>query len=64
MREKKQLIATPQYQKIIKNVRGTFAIEGIELSQSTYANLYRIAHGQAEYQDIIREIRIKYEKRA
>lgn len=47
----------------IRNIRGTFAAEGMTISKSTRSNLDRIASGQTSYQQVLTELRAKYEKR-
>lgn len=47
----------------LRNIRGTFAAEGMSISKSTRKNLDRIASGQASYQQVLSELRTKYEKR-
>lgn len=54
--------ATPQHKSNLRNIRGTFAAEGMMLSKSTRSNLDRIASGQASYQQVLAELRTKYEK--
>lgn len=51
------------YASNLRNLRGTFAAEGMSLSRSTRSNLDRIASGQASYQQVLQELRAKYEKR-
>lgn len=53
----------PQYKSDLRNIRGTLAIEGMTISKSTRSNLDRIAGGQAGYQQVLSELRAKYEKR-
>lgn len=50
-----------QHQKNLKNIVGTFAIEGMTISKSTRSNLDRIGSGQASYQQIVNELRAKYD---
>ena len=52
-----------QHQKNLKNIVGTFAIEGMTISKATRSNLDRIASGQTSYQQVLTELRAKYEKR-
>ena len=47
----------------VRNVYGTLAAEGMDLSESSAMNLDRISKGQATYQQVLMEIRSKYEKR-
>ena len=42
---------------------GTFAAEGMTISKYTRRNLDRIASGQTSYQQVLAELRAKYEKR-
>ena len=52
-----------QYQRHLRNICGTFAAEGMSIGKATHANLDRIAGGQASYEQVLKELRIKYEKR-
>ena len=52
-----------QYQSHLRNIRGTFSAEGMSISTATRANLDRIASGQASYEQVLKELRMKYEKR-
>jgi hypothetical protein len=52
-----------QHKSNIRNVQGTLAAEGLTLSKSARSNLDRIASGQASYQQVLQELRAKYEKR-
>ncbi len=54
---------TAQPETLLKNVRGTFAAEGIVLSETCLDNLTRIAYGKASGQQVLSEIKAKYEKR-
>ncbi len=47
----------------LRNVYGTFAIEGMTISKDTRKNLDRIGNGQASYQQIVNELRAKYTKK-
>lgn len=51
-----------QHENNIRNVCGTFAIEGIKISRSTMKNLDRIGKGKATYTQILKELREKYGK--
>lgn len=59
----KQTMTATQYESNLRNIRGTFSIEGISLSEETLNNLERIATGKASYQQVLKELREKYEKR-
>ena len=56
-------VATPQYKSNLRNIRGTFAAEGMTISKSTNSDLDRIACGQTSYQQVLIDLRAKYEKR-
>ncbi len=66
---KKELIneenkAFAQRENMLKNVQGTFAIEGMILSEPCLENLDRILQGKVSYTQVLSELRTKYEKRA
>lgn len=50
-----------EYQKILSNLKGTLAIEDMELSEETLRNLRRIANGK-DYRTVLQEIKDKYTK--
>jgi hypothetical protein len=52
-----------QHKSNLRNVYGTFAIEGMTISKDTRSNLDRIGNGQASYQQIVNELRAKYAKK-
>ena len=56
-------ISTAQQERMLRNLYGTFAAEGITLSASTRRNLDRIVSGEASCQQVLNELREKYEKR-
>lgn len=51
--------AASQHKSNLRNIRGTFAAEGMTISKSTRSNLDRIASGQ----QVLTELRMKHEKR-
>ena len=51
-----------QHKSNLRNVYGTFAIEGMTISKDTRSNLDRIGSGQASYQQVVNELRAKYAK--
>lgn len=55
--------AAAQHKSNIRNVYGTFAVEGMTISKETRKNLDRIGTGQASYQQIVNELRAKYAKK-
>ncbi len=52
-----------QHESNLRNVYGTFAIEGMTISKDTRSNLDRLGSGQASYQQIVNELRAKYAKK-
>ena len=55
--------AASQHKSNLRNIRGTFAAEGMTISKSTNSDLDRIACGQTSYQQVLIDLRAKYEKR-
>ena len=55
--------SSQQHENNLRNIRGTFAAEGMTISKSTRSNLDRIASGQPSYQQVLTELRAKYETR-
>lgn len=51
-----------QHDGNLRNIRGTFAAEGMTISKSTRDNLDRIASGKVSYQQVLQELRTKYKK--
>lgn len=49
-----------EVQKRIKSVSGTLATEGIELSEQTINNIKRYAAGEATYEQLLSEIKGRY----
>ncbi len=50
------------HQQRVRSVAGTMAIEGITLSEASRQNLDRYAHGQADFQQIMSELKAKYQR--
>lgn len=46
----------------VQSVAGTMAIEGLILSEASRRNLDRYANGQANYQQIMTELKAKYQR--
>ena len=61
--EQKNGFGSRQHKSNLRNICGTFAAEGMTISKSTRSNLDRIASGQTSYQQVLTELRAKYEKR-
>ena len=52
-----------QHQNNLRNIYGTFNAEGMAISKATRENLDRIAEGRASYQQVLDELRTKYNRR-
>lgn len=63
MKTKRIISAASQHKRNLRNIRGTFAAEGMTISISTRRNLDRIASSQASYQQVLGELHAKYAKR-
>ena len=50
-----------QHKSNLRNVYGTFAIEGMTISKDTRSNLDRIGSGQASWREIVDELHAKFE---
>lgn len=46
----------------VQSVAGTMAIEGLTLSEASRRNLDRYASGQANFQQIMAELKAKYQR--
>lgn len=64
MKAKQTISAAEQHKRNLRNIYGTFAVEGMEISQSTRRNLDRIAGKQVGYQDVLQELRAKYSQQS
>ena len=58
----KKPISAEEHQKMIQSVAGTMAIEGLTLSEASRRYLDRYASGQANYQQIMAELKAKYQR--
>ena len=56
-------ITPAQHKSNLRNVYGTFAIEGMTISKDTRSKINRIGSGQASYQQVVNELRAKYTKK-
>ena len=59
----KKTSSAAQHESNMRNLCGTFATEGITVSQTTHKNLDRIASGQATSEQVLQELRNKYGKK-
>ena len=55
-------VSAEEHQKMIRSIAGTMVIEGLTLSEASRRNLDRYASGQANYQQIMAELKAKYQR--
>lgn len=48
----------------MRNLRGTFAVEGMKISRETAKNLERLSENKVTYSKIVDELREKYTQKA
>lgn len=53
-------MASKDFERNLKNLKGTFAIEDMTVSEEGIRNLKRIDSGKASYTDVIEELKRKY----
>ena len=58
----KKPIADKLHKQRVQSVAGTMAIEGLTLSEASRRNLDRYASGQANFQQIMAELKAKYQR--
>ncbi len=51
------------FESNLKNLKGTFAVEDMKISESSINNLKRIESGKVSYIDVIEELKQKYMQR-
>ena len=56
-------LTSSDFEKNLKNLRGTVAVEAIEITECSIRNLERLANGNATCSEIVDEIIQKYMKR-
>lgn len=56
-------ITPAQHKSNLRNVYGTFAIEGMTISKATRSNLDCIGSGQTGWQVVVEELHTKYAKK-
>ena len=57
-------MSSKDFESNLKNLKGTFAVEGMTVSQEGIENLKKIDSGKASYTDVIEELKRKYTQRA
>ena len=58
----KKTVTDKIHKQRVQCVAGTMAIEGLTLSEASKRNLDRYASGQANYKQIIAELKAKYQR--
>ncbi len=51
------------FESNLKNLKGTFAVENMTISEDGIKNLKRIDSGKVSYKDVIEELKLKYMQR-
>ena len=56
-------MSSSDYNSNLKNLKGTFAVEGMNVSSESVSNLKRLARGESSCSEIIEELKQKYMQR-
>ena len=56
-------MASKDFESNLKNLKGTFAVESMTVSEESIKNLKRIDSGKVSYTDVIEELKLKYMQR-
>ena len=56
-------MASKDFESNLKNLKGTFAVENMTVSEESIKNLKRIDSGKVSYTDVIEELKLKYMQR-
>lgn len=56
-------MASKNFESNLKNLKGTFSVEGMSVSKEGIKNLKRIDSGKVSYTDVIEELKRKYMQR-
>ena len=51
---------TQSYNQAVKNISGSFAVEGIDLSKQSLHNLERLSKGNVSITELVKEISERY----
>lgn len=57
-------MSSNDFENNLKNLKGTFAVESMTVSEDAIKNLKRIDSGKVSYTDVIEELKLKYMQRA
>ncbi|MCR5020136.1 antitoxin VbhA family protein [Ruminococcus sp.] len=58
----RKIVTDKIHKQRVQSVAGTMAIEGLTLSEASRRNLDRYASGQANFQQIMAELKAKYQR--
>lgn len=61
--ESKTNMKSNDFESNLKNLKGTFAVEGMVISETGIKNLKRIESGKVRYTEVIEELKQKYTQR-
>lgn len=56
-------MSSNDFESNLRNLKGTFAVEGMTISRESVKNLKRIDSGRVSYTDVIEELKDKYTQR-
>ncbi len=56
-------MASDNFERNLRSLKGTFAVESMTVSETGIKNLERIDSGKATYKDVIEELKLKYMQR-
>ena len=56
-------MASKDFESNLKNLKGTFAVESMNISEESIKNLKRIDSCKVSYTDVIEELKLKYMQR-
>jgi len=59
----KTYMSSNNFENNLKNLKGTFSVENMTVSEASIKNLKRIDSGKASYKDVIEELKLKYMQR-
>lgn len=60
----KTTMSSGDFENNLKNLKGTFAAENMDISEESIKNLKRIENGEADYRDVVLELKLKYMQRS
>ena len=56
-------MSSDDFESNLRNLKGTFSVEGMNVSKDGIENLKRIDSGKASYTDVIEELKLKFMQR-